>query len=70
MQEFLDAYEGLLKAYRASSDNPDQAYARMVGALNVIISFHVDPQNLAVLTKNLQDSAKRQTLEILKKETV
>lgn len=68
IEEFSNAYEELLTAYKASGD-PMYAPARMVGALKVIISFDADPHSLAVISKSLRDSAKRETLKILSKET-
>lgn len=69
MQDFCDAYEELLEAYKASEDDPALAHARMVGALKVIIPFGADAESLAQITKDLRDSTKRQTLELLSRET-
>lgn len=69
MNDFCDAYEDLLKAFRASGDDPALAYCRMVGALKVIIPFSIDAKELTLITKDLRASAKRQTFEVLSKET-
>lgn len=69
MNDFYDAYEDLLRTFRASGDDPNLAYCRMVGALKVIIPFGVDTKDLTRITENLRASAKRQTFEVLSKET-
>lgn len=69
MNDFCDAFEDLLQAYKASEDDPGFAHARMVGALKVIISFGASAESLAQITKDLRDSTKRQTLELLSRET-
>lgn len=70
MDKFFNAYEALLDALKASSDEPSLGHARLVGALKVIIPFTVDEESLAKLTAALQDSTKRETFEILKKDPV
>lgn len=64
MQDFFDAYEELFEAYTASGD-ANQAYARMVGALKVIIPFNIDKDNLAKVTEDLKRATKDQTFKIL-----
>jgi len=68
---FTKSYDQLLNSFKALESSGDHsfAYAKMSGAIQAILGFHLEPDVLDIISDILEQRAKDLTLEILKKNT-